>query len=109
MASGASKTALSRRSSGKLGIVRPGEDVAVVDLALQLAAGVQRLGLREGDELLGEALDRLGLGERGLDLTVLEEAGREVPHHGGAVGGGAIELLAVDTVTHRWILEYMVP
>jgi hypothetical protein len=56
------------------------------------AVNVPLLG--EGDDLLDERLNRLGLGQGRLDLTVLEEPGCEIAQHGAAVSRGAIELLS---------------
>ena len=81
----------------------PREDRAVVDPSLDAAAACETAALRHGDELLDERLDGLRLGDRGLDLTVLEEARSEVAEHRAAVIFLHAELLTKDTVTHDLI------
>jgi hypothetical protein len=55
---------------------------------------------RDRDDALDEGLHRLGLGQRGADLAVLEEPGREIAQHRAAVGARAMKLFSGDAVPH---------
>src|SRR5207237_1718979 len=52
------------------------------------------------DQLLGERLDLLGLGQRGLDPAVLQQRGGQVAEEHPTVRRGPLELAAGIAVTH---------
>ena len=83
----------------------PGEDGAIVDARGDLAAGREAAALRQRDQLLDEGLNSLRLGDRGLDLAVLEETSREVAEHRATVIFLHAQLLAKYTVTHDSFLS----
>src|SRR6185437_9590867 len=80
----------------------------VTDLADRLAARMQVAALGQRHQLLDEGPQLLGLRQGGDDLLVLDQAGRHVGEHGGAVGGRAAQFAVRDTVAHfglSWVLR----
>ena len=71
---------------------------AEMEGVLLLSRGRGVLGL--GDDPLDEGTERLGLGQRGLDATVLDEGGTHVGEHRLAVLAGDAEGGVVFIVTH---------
>ena len=63
-----------------VGVGHPGVDLAIVQLGFDLTPGMEGPLLGEGDDLLDQRLNGLGLGHRGLDRAVLEEACRHATH-----------------------------
>ncbi len=65
-----------------------------------LTASVQVAALGQGDQLFDERTQFLGLGQGGDDLLVLDQRGRHVGEHGGAVSGRTAQFTVSFTVTH---------
>ena len=77
------------------------EPVTLVALGDSLTAGVEVSTLAEADHLLGDRAEGLGLGERGADATMFDQAAGEVGKQRAPVGGGALELGGVASMSHR--------
>src|ERR1700742_4735249 len=76
--------------------------IGVLDLGQRLATGVQigAAAARQGHQLFNDGTQVLRLGQRGLDLLMLDQRGSHVTPHRLAMRGGAVELAALITVTH---------
>ena len=76
-------------------------EAAEVQLVLLLGGDRGLLGL--GDDLLDERTQGFCLGQRGLDSAVLDERGREIGQHGGAVFPRDAERGMMLIMTHGWV------
>src|SRR5579872_3149569 len=57
--------------------------------------------LANSHEFLGDWLNRLCLGESGRQMLVAQKVGNQVPVERQSVGGGTVQLLSADAVSHR--------
>ena len=74
------------------------------DLAGAASGAEAVLELREGDELLDEALGLLGAAEGGAHVAVSDELALEVHEQRHALIGGKPQLSVVDLVSHCPVL-----
>src|SRR5262249_39558385 len=80
----------------------------VADFGDGLAPRVQIAALAQGDQLLHDRAEILGLGQRRHDLLVLDERSRHVAEHGAAMLRRAVELAVGVAVAHR-VLRFPCP